>query len=117
MATSIKCPNCAAELDVENMLSADAKEKIKRQYDQKLKQSLTRLDAERKGLAQEQKLLEEKRRQQEEQFTQRLAQEKQKLHSELQQQLRKSIASDYDNELRLLKQNLQENEERIKIAR
>ena len=36
---------------------------------------------------------------------------------ELQQQLRKSIASDYDNELRILQQNIQENEERIKQAR
>ena len=40
MATSIKCPNCASELDVENMLSADAEEKLKRQYEQQLQQSL-----------------------------------------------------------------------------
>ena len=35
----------------------------------------------------------------------------------MQQQLRKSIAADYENELRLLKQNSVENEERLKIAR
>lgn len=117
MATSIKCPNCATNLDVENMLSADAEEKLKRQYEQKLQQSLSRLDAERKDLAQEQKLFEERRRQQDDLFNQKLAQEKQKMAGELQQQLRKTIASDYDNELKLLRQNLLENEERIKAAR
>ena len=59
MATSIKCPNCATELDVENMLSADAEEKLKRQYEQQWQQSLSRLDSEKQKLVQEQKLLED----------------------------------------------------------
>src|SRR6476469_3033720 len=117
MPTSIKCPNCAAELDVENMLSADVEEKLKRHYTQQLQQAHSKLDAEKLRLAQEQKKLEDQRRTNEDRFQTMLAQVKQKLEGELQKQLRKSIASDYDNELRLLRQNLQENEERIKTAR
>jgi len=117
MATTIKCPKCAAVLDVENMLSADAEAKIKQRYEQQLQQSLTSLDGEKKKLADEQKLFEEKRKRENELFTQKLAQEKQKMEGEIQQQLRKTIASDYDNELRILKQSLHENEERIKAAR
>jgi hypothetical protein len=117
MASSIKCPNCASVLDVENMLSADAEEKLKKQYEQQLQQSRSRLDEEKKKLAEEQKVFEERRKRENELFSQKLAQEKQKLETELQQQIRKSVASDYDNELRILKQNLQENEERIKQAR
>jgi hypothetical protein len=104
-------------LDVENMLSADAEEKLKRQYEQQLQLSLSKLESEKKKLVQEQKAVEEQRRQQDEIFNQKLVQEKQKLEREINQQLRKSIASDYDNELRLLRQNIQENEERIKQAR
>ena len=116
MATSIKCPNCAAELDVEHMLSADAEEKLKRQYDQKLQQSLTRLDAERKELTRAQQLLEAQRQQQEDLIREKLTQEKQKLTGELQQQLRKTIASDYENQLQSLRRNMQENETRLNAA-
>jgi hypothetical protein len=117
MPTSIKCPNCASELNVESMLSADAEEKLKRQYDQLMQQAHAKLDAEKGRLMQEQKALEERRQKEQELFAQRLNEERQKMHAELQQQLRKNIASDYENELRVLKQNIAENEERIKTAR
>jgi hypothetical protein len=117
MPTPVKCPKCAAVLDVENMLSADAEEKLKRHYEQQFQQSLARLENEKQRLAQEQKQFEEKRKKEAEAFSQKLAEEKRKLETDLNLQLRKTIASDYDNELRLLKQNIQENEQRIKTAR
>lgn len=117
MPTSMKCPNCAADLNVEHMLSADAEEKLKREYNQKWQQNVARLEADKSTLAKEQKRFEEQRQQQADLFNQKLAQEKQKMQTELQQQLRKTIASDYDNELQLLRQNLQENEARLKAAR
>ena len=116
MATSIKCPKCAADLNVENMLSADVEEKLKRQYDQQLQQSLNRLDGEKQKLLNEQKLFEERKKRENDLFTQKLAQEKQKLEAELHEQLRKTIASDYENQLRLLKQTASQNEERVKAA-
>src|SRR5438309_7997504 len=127
MATSIKCPNCATELNVENMLSADAEEKLKRQYEQQLLQSLTRRDKEKKKLADEQRLLEEQKQQQDELFNQRLLQEKQrlelqlnvdrkKLQIDLQQELRKSIGQDYENQLRILKESDIEKEEKLRAA-
>jgi hypothetical protein len=117
MPTPVKCPKCAAVLDVENMLSADVEEKLKRHYEQQFQQSLARLDAEKQKLEQEQKHFEARRKREAEAFEEKLAQEKKKLEAELQLQLRKTIALDYDNELRLLKQNIQENEARIKAAR
>lgn len=117
MANAIKCPKCAAELDVENMLSADAEEKLKRQYELQLQQSLAQIDGQKKKLADERELFEERKKKENELFSQKLSQEKQKLETELNLQLRKSIASDYDNELRVLKQNLSENEERLKAVR
>lgn len=117
MSTNIKCPNCASELDVQDVLSADAEQKIRQQYEQQLQQNLSQISAEKKKLEEEQKVFEEKRRRENELFQQKLQQEKLKMESEINQQLRKSIAQDYENQLRLLKQNLQENDGKLKAAR
>lgn len=117
MPTHIKCPNCATEFDVETVLSADVEQKLKQQYERQLQQSLSQINAEKRKLEEDQRIFEEKRRKENELFQQRLQQEKQKMETDLQQQLRKSIAGDYENQLRLLKQNAQENEEKLKTAR
>lgn len=128
MPTHIKCPNCASVLDVENVLSADAEQKIKQQYEKQLQQSMQQINAEKQKLEAEQKVFEEKKKNENELFQQKLQQEKARLESEMQQQkqklqaeikeqLRRSIGADYENELRMLKQNAAENEARIKEAR
>lgn len=117
MATNIKCPNCATVFDVENVLSADVEQKLKQRYEKQLQESLSQINGEKKRLEEEQKAFEEKKKRENELFQQKLQQEKLKLESELQQQLRKSIASDYENQLRLLKQSAEENEEKLKTAR
>lgn len=117
MSTNIKCPKCAATLDVENVLSADMEQKIKLQYEQQLQQNLTKLQGEKKKLEEDQKLFEERKKKENELFHQKLQQEKTKLEADLQQQLRKSIGQDYDSEMRVLKQSIKDNEERLMTAR
>jgi hypothetical protein len=117
MATNIKCPNCATVFDVENVLSADVEQKLKQRYEKQLQESLSQINNEKKKLEDDQKTFEEKKKKENELFQQKLQQEKLKLESELQQQLRKTIASDYENQLRLLKQSASENEEKLKLAR
>ncbi len=117
MATNIKCPNCATVFDVENVLSADVEQKLKQRYEKQLQESLSQINSDKKKLEEDQRAFEEKKKRENELFQQKLQQEKLKLESELQQQLRKSIASDYENQLRLLKQSAEENEEKLKTAR
>jgi len=117
MPTTIKCPNCASVIDVDNALSADMEQKLKQRYEQQLQESVSQLNNERKRLEDEQKLFDEKKKRENELFQQKLQQEKLKLETELQQQLRKSIASDYENQLRLLKQSAEESEEKLRTAR
>jgi hypothetical protein len=127
MPTHIKCPKCTNEFVVEDVLSADVEQRIKQQYEQQLQQSLGKLDAEKKRLDEEQKVFEEKRRNQNELFQQmmqkekakmedQMKQDKLKLEAELQQQIRKSIAQDFENQLRLLKQADEEKEEKLRTA-
>jgi hypothetical protein len=117
MPTNIKCPNCATVFDVEDVLSADVEQRLKQRYEKQLQESLSQINSDKKKLEEDQKAFEEKRKRENELFQQKLQQEKLKLESELQQQLRKSIAADYDNQLRLLKQSAEENEEKLRTAR
>lgn len=117
MATNIKCPNCATVFDVENVLSADVEQKLKQRYEKQLQESLSQINNDKKKLEEEQKSFEEKKRKENELFQQRLQQEKLKLETDIQQQLRKTITADYENQLRLLQQSAQENEEKLKQAR
>ena len=116
-SNNIKCPNCGSEFDVQHVLSADMEQKIKLQYEKQLQQNLELINSQKRKLEEDQKLFDEKRKRENELFQQKLQQEKQKLEAELQQQLRKSIAGDFENEMRLLKQNMQDNEEKLKAAR
>lgn len=127
MATHIKCPNCSHAFDVEEVLSSDVEQKLKQQYEQKLRQSLLQIEADRKKLEAQQTEFDEKRKKQNEIFQERLQQEKQKLEqqamaekeklqAELQQQIRKSIAQDYENKLRILEEAEREKDEKLKLA-
>jgi hypothetical protein len=117
MPTNIKCPKCGSEFDVQNVLSADVEQKLRQEYEKQFQQSLNQVNTDKKKLEEEQKQFEEKKKRENELFQQKLQQERLKLEAEVQQQLRKSIAADYENELRLLKQNSLDNEEKLKAAR
>lgn len=117
MANNIKCPNCGNVFDVENVLAADIEIKYQQQYQQRLQQSLGKIELDKKKLQDEQTQFEEKKKKENEIFSQRLQQEKLKMETELQEQLRKSIAADYENKLRMLENNSKENEEKLKEAR
>ncbi len=117
MPNDIKCPNCGHVFDVENVLAADIEQKYQQQYQQKLKQSLNKVEEDKKKLEADLQQFEEKKKKENEIFAQKLQQEKLKLETELQEQLRKSIAADFENKLRMLQENNTENEEKLKQAR
>lgn len=117
MANNIKCPNCGHVFDVENVLAADMEQKYHQQYQDKLNQSLSKMEEDKRKLSVDLQLFEEKKKKENELFAQKLQQEKLKLESEIQEQLRKSISADYENKLRLLQNNNKDNEEKLKEAR
>ena len=117
MANDIKCPNCGHVFDVENVLAADIEQKFQQQYQEKLKESLVKVEEDKKKLETEQLLFEEKKKQENELFAQKLQKEKQKMEVELQEQLRKSITSDYENKVKMLESNNADTQEKLKEAR
>ena len=117
MANDIKCPNCGHVFDVEDVLAADIEIKYQQQYQERLQQSLSKIEGDKKKLEDDQQQFEEKKKRENEIFAQKLQQEKLKMETELQEQLRKSISSDYENRVRMLEENNKDNEEKLKEAR
>jgi hypothetical protein len=117
MSTQITCPNCHTRFNLEDVLTEDVEKSLKQQYEQKLKTSVENLQREKKLLEKQQKDFEEKKQHENELFSQRIEKEKQKLQQELQEQIRKSVSSDYENRMKLMKQTLDDNEEKLKLAR
>ncbi len=117
MATDIKCPNCGHEFDSENVLSAEIDQKYQKAYQEKLNNSLQAVEVEKQKLLDEQRSFEEKKKKENEIFSQRLSQEKQKLYQELQESITKTVATDFENQLKMLQQNAADNEEKLKEAR
>ena len=117
MATDIKCPKCGNVFDGDSAIAADIEQKLQQQYQEKLNQSLNKVEEDKKKLETEQLQFEEKKKRENEIFAQKLQQEKLKIETELNEQLRKSIASDYENKLRMMEENNKDNEEKLKEAR
>ena len=117
MANDIKCPNCGHQFDVENVMAADIEQKLQKQYQDKLQQSLLRVEEEKKKLESDMQSFEEKKKKENEIFAQKLQLEKQKMETDIQEQVRRTLSSDYENRLRMLQDNNLANEEKLKEAR
>src|SRR5690606_16721463 len=81
-----------------------------------LQESLQKVETDRKKLESDQRSFDEKKKNENELFLQKLTQERKKMESEVQEQLRKSISADYENKLTLLERANQDNEEKLRIS-
>lgn len=117
MASDIKCPSCGNVFDVEEVIASDLEEKLKKEYASKFQQSLNTLTEDRKKFNQDLAIFEEKKKRENQLFQQRLIHEKQKLQADLQQQLTRTIGSEFEHKLRLLEQHNHDQEQKLKLAR
>jgi len=92
MSTEIKCPNCGHEFEPTDSI----REEVQREL--------------RTKMTEWQKLQQQK-------FDLQLLDEKKKTQQETEERIQKSVASDFENKLRLLEQNNKDNEEKLKLSR
>ncbi|MBS1550009.1 MAG: DUF2130 domain-containing protein [Bacteroidetes bacterium] len=117
MANTISCPHCGHAFEVEKVLEKDIEQRLQKEYQEKLQKSLGKLDSEKRKLEDDMLLFEEKKKKENEIFAQKLQQEKLKLETELQEQIRKTVSGDFENRIKLLQQANEENAEKLKLAR
>lgn len=110
MSTEIKCPKCAHSFPMEEAMAEDYKKELRekasayaKQKDEEYKLKLQAFDVEKQ--------------QQQKAFEVKLLDEKTKLKADLESNLRKTIASDFETKLQMLEGNAKDNEEKLKLAR
>ena len=92
MATTIKCPKCGNEFEPNESI----RDQIKKELNQKAVEWQKRKD---------------------EEFQLKMEEEKRRIQQQLEENIRRSISLDYENQLHLLSQTNKDNEEKLKEAR
>ncbi len=103
MSTKIKCPSCGSEFE--------PNEAIREEVEKELRAKVT--DWQRKKTEEHQVELQKK----EAEWLQKLQAEKTSLQKQLEEQITKSVSSDFENKLSLLQKANEENEEKLKLSR
>jgi len=117
MATMIKCPSCGQEFPLEEALNDELKENIEREKQALRKQMMDFKKSKDEELQKKDEEFRNLQRQQEAVFQQKLEYELKQQNLQLEESIRKSLADDYDNQLKLLQQSAADNEEKLKEAR
>lgn len=121
MSTEIKCPNCAHTFPIEEVMAEEYKKDLREKMVSFTKQKEEEFARKQNEFALQQKqretLFEQQQKQQAIAYEQKLAEEKKLLQSALEESLRKSITTDFENKLQMLDNSNKENEERLKQAR
>jgi hypothetical protein len=99
MPTIIKCPNCQHEFPLEEAVSEEYKKELREQMVSYKKQK------------------DEEWARKEKEWTQASQKREAELKQQVEETIRKSISSDFENQLRLLEENNKEKDEKLRIAR
>ncbi len=110
MSTEVKCPNCGHAFPIEEVMAEEYKSTLRKQM----------VDFTKKKEDEFQKKEQEfinKEKQQTLQFEEQLVKEKSLMQKQMEESLRKSIATDFENKLQILESSNKESEEKLKLAR
>jgi len=110
MATEVKCPSCGFGFPIEEVMAEEYKKELRvkmLEYTQQKEEEYRKKEYD----------FNTRERQQHLQFEQRLTDEKKQLQAIIEQSLRKSIGSDYENQLMLLQSAKNESDAKLKESR
>lgn len=106
----IKCPSCGHEFPLEEAVSEEYKKELREQvqvYKKQKEEELARKEQEWQQRLQKKEI----------EFSEQMQSERARLREQLEENIRKTITSDFENKLRILELNKKENEEKLKDAR
>jgi len=110
MATEVKCPSCGHGFPIEEVMAEEYKQQLRVQMADFKRHKEDEYRKKEEDFASREK-------QQQAQFEQRLAGEKKQLQLTLEENLRKSISSDFENQLTMLQQSVNASAEKLKESR
>jgi hypothetical protein len=110
MATEVKCPSCGHGFPIEEVMAEEYKQQLRlkmQDYTRQKEEEFQKKEAE----------FTSREKQQQVAFEERLAGEKKALQLTLEENLRKSIASDFENQLLMLQNSVNASAEKLKESR
>ncbi len=110
MATEVKCPSCGFGFPIEEVMAEEYKKELRtkmQEYTQQKEEEYRKKENDFANKERQQQLL----------FEQRLNDEKKQLQQNIEQSLRKTIASDFENQILILENAKVESDEKLKTAR
>jgi hypothetical protein len=111
MATSmIICPGCKHQFEPGEVI----REEVQKELRNKMLDWQKRKDEE---FRQKENLLQQQLLQKDDEVSKRVQQEKQRLQAELQESIQKSVATDFENKMKILEITNADNEEKLKLSR
>ncbi|OAQ41859.1 hypothetical protein A5893_01710 [Pedobacter psychrophilus] len=117
MSTEVKCPSCSHIFPIEEVMAEEYKNELRKkmvEFQKKKDDEIRKKDED--FLKKEQEYI-SKEKQQNQVFEQKIAAQKLQLQKEMEESLRKSISSDFENQLQILQNSNKENEEKLKLSR
>lgn len=117
MATDIKCPKCAFVFPIGEAVSEEYKNELRTKMLDYKKQKDEEVKKHREDLEKQVKTTQDLLLQSEQEYARKLTDERSRIRQHLEEELRKSIATDYENRLHLLREANSQNEGRLKEAR
>jgi len=110
MATEVKCPSCGHSFPIEEVMAEEYKQQLRlkmQDYTRQKEEEFQKKEAD----------FTNREKKQQEAFEERLAGEKKALQLTLEENLRKSIASDFENQLLMLQNSVNASAEKLKESR
>ncbi|HMH21127.1 MAG TPA: DUF2130 domain-containing protein [Puia sp.] len=117
MATDIKCPNCGHLFPMEEAVSEEYKKELREQMQAFKKDKEKELQKRQEEFMRKEQEWQLQSQKQESEFSRRLGEEKRQLQQTLEESLRKSISTDFENKLKLLETANKDSEEKLKASR
>ena len=110
----VKCPNCGTDIDVQNILSHQLEDEIKRKYQAELSSEKKRYQGEQEKLRDEKVAFEEKKKQENQLFQERLEKQLKEDRLTIEAKLKSKLIVEQEEQFKSLQNELNEKSEQVK---
>lgn len=117
MAILISCPNCQFQFEPGEAFMKDFETQARQKMTAEWQRLKSEVEKDKAAVLQQKETLAKQLEQQDILLNERLEKEKQKMQEALQESITKSVASDYENKIKMLTQSDADNQEKLKEAR
>lgn len=111
--SKIKCPNCGTSIDVNDLLSHQLEDEIKKKYSSQLADNQKQIKLKESELSKQKEVFEEKKKQQNDLFKEKLEQMAKEQEQELTAKLKKKLVSEQEELFKSLQKELNEKSEKV----